>query len=225
MKYKFLFLLLSFVFLFSSAALIQSSTGNCAAKKPKMNVRKLTLTKNDEYTLRVYNLKKKQSVKFVSDNDAIVSVSVKNQKSRNASILAAGVGSTTVRANIYNKKGNLVRTLKTNVRVTPFAISIKFTQKKVKLNMSDIAKLFVSIKPNTSQEVPIFESSNTDIVTVNSKGIITAIAPGEAVITATLLSSGQKATCQILVLPDENAEASVPASDDASEKKRQSKED
>lgn len=208
MKKKYLIVIFSFIFIFSTSLLIQASTVSCAVKKPKMNIKKLTLIKNDDYTLRVYNMKKKQSVKFVSDNETVVSVSVKSSKSRNASIIATGVGSTIVRANIYSKKGNLLRTLKTNVKVTPFAISIKFTQKKVKLNLSDTAKLFVIIKPNTSQETPIFKSSNTDVVTVNSKGVVTALTSGEAVITATLLSSGQKADCTVVVLPAEDDETS-----------------
>lgn len=199
MKRKLFFIMITFIFIFSTAILIQPDTANCASKKTKMNVKKLTLTKNDSYTLRIYNMKKKQTVKFVSDDDDIVSVSEKTSKPKSADITAMNVGSTFVRANIYSKKGKLVRSLKVSVKVTPLAISIKFTQKKVNLNVFDTIKLSVIIKPSTSQELPLFESSNPDVVTVNSKGIITALAPGEAVITATLLSSGQKAECQIEV--------------------------
>ncbi len=205
MKRRIFYYFFSFLFLFSMAVLVQSSSASCAPKRPKLNVRKLTLTKENNYTLRVYNMKKKQSVRFVSDNTAIVTVAEKNngQNSRpkSAVITAAGIGNTIVRANIYSGKGKLVRTLKTKVQVTPYAVSIKFTQKKVKLEVSDSMKLSVLIKPNTSQEIPLFETSNPDIVTVNSKGIITAVAPGEAVITATLLSSGQKVQCHVQVVP------------------------
>lgn len=199
MKQKLFFVALIFVFVFSVTAISRPAAGSCAQKKTKLNVKKLTLTKNDTYTLRVYNLKKKYTVKFVSADDNIVSVK-ENTNKKTAVITAVNLGTAQVRANIYNRKDKLVRSLKTNVKVTPFAVSIKFAQKKVKLNLNDITKLSVIIKPRTSQEVPLFESSDPDVVTVNSKGIITAISPGNAVITATLLSSGQKASCDVVVV-------------------------
>lgn len=205
MKHKFLFALLAFVL--CAAIVIPANGADSASKKTKLNVKKLTLTKNESYTLRVYNMKKNQTVKFVSDNETIVMVNEKRntlkRSDKSADITAVNVGSTFVRANIYSKKGKLVRTLKTNVKVTPYAISIKFTQKKVNLDVSDTVKLSVIIKPSTSQELPLFSTSNPDVVTVNSKGVITAVSPGEAVITATLLSNGQAATCTVCVLPEE----------------------
>ncbi|MCM1245008.1 MAG: Ig-like domain-containing protein [Roseburia sp.] len=204
-KYKFLFVLLAFIF--CTSILVQAGNADSASKKTKINVKKLTLTKNESYTLRVYNMKKNQTVKFVSDNETIVMVNEKRSALKTsdkcADITAVNVGSTSVRANIYSKKGKLVRSLKTKIKVTPYAISIKFTQKKVTLDVSDIMKLSVIIKPSTSQELPLFSTSDPDVVTVNSRGVITAAAPGEAVITATLLSNGQKASCTVYVLPEE----------------------
>ena len=204
MKHRLIRVLLSFILVCSVCILLPGFSGNCAsntAKKTKLNVRKLTLTKNDTYTLRIYNLKRKYSVRFISDNESIVSVSEVSSRSKSAGITAVNVGTATVRAHVYNRKAKLVRTLKTNIKVTPYAISIKFQPKKVKLNLNDTMRLPVIIKPSTSQEVPLFKSSDPDIVTVNSKGIITAIAPGTATITATLLSNGQKAVCKVTVLP------------------------
>lgn len=195
-------LILSVVLLAMPAAELQ------AAKRPKINIKKLSLTKNETYTLRVYNVKKRHTIKFASDDATIASVDSRSSKSkRTVLVTAENVGTTTIRANIYNRKGRLTRTLKTNVRVTPYAISLKFTQKNIKIKVSDTAKLAYIIKPNTAQEVPIFESSDENVATVNSKGIITAVAPGNTTITATLLSNGQKATCTIQVLPDEEDDA------------------
>lgn len=202
MKHKFFYFILSFVFILSLGITVQSAVGDCAVKKTKLNVKKLTLTKSETYTIRVYNLKKKYTVKFTTDNDNIVSVKSNKSTSKTAVITAENLGTTQVRASIYNRNAKLVRTLKTNVRVTPSAVSIKFSSPKVQLDVSDTLKLPVLIKPNISQEIPVFESSDPDIVTVNSKGIITAISPGHATITATLLSSGQKASCNVVVLPD-----------------------
>lgn len=205
MRRKFLFIFLALIL--CASIVVPANGADSASKKTKINVKKLTLTKNENYTLRVYNMKKNQTVKFVSDNETIVMVNEQRNMSKvsdkSADITAVNVGSTFVRANIYSKKGKLVRSLKTRVKVTPYAISIKFTQKKVNLNVSDTAKLPIIIKPSTSQELPLFSTSDPDVVTVNSKGVITAISPGEAVITATLLSNGQKATCTVYVLPEE----------------------
>lgn len=211
MKCRLFRVMLSVILVCTICTLLPGFSGNCASgavKKTKLNVKKLTLTKNDTYTLRVYNLKKRYSVRFASDNEAVVSVSVPSARSKSAQITAVNVGSTTVRAQIYNRKDKLVRTLKTTIKVTPYAISIKFQQKNVKLNPNDSMRLPVIIKPSTSQEVPLYQSSDPDVVTVNSKGIITAIAPGNAVITATLLSNGQKATCKVSVLPSESPQPS-----------------
>nr|MBP3597842.1 Ig-like domain-containing protein [Eubacterium sp.] len=199
MKRKFYLLMLSFIFAFSFSMLLQASTGSCAPKKAKINVKKLTLAKTEDYTLRVYNMKKNQTVKFVTEDDDIVLIQQKNSRSKTATITASNTGTAVIRANVYNKKGRLVRSLKTTIKVTPFAISIKFTQKKVNLKVAGTRKLSIIIKPNTSQEAPIFESSDTDIVTVNSKGVITAVSSGEAYITATLLSSGQRVRCRVIV--------------------------
>lgn len=205
MRRKFLFIFLALIL--CASIVVPANGADSASKKTKINVKKLTLTKNENYTLRVYNMKKNQTVKFVSDNETIVMVNEQRNMSKvsdkSADITAVNVGSTFVRANIYSKKGKLMRSLKTRVKVTPYAISIKFTQKKVNLNVSDTAKLSVIIKPSTSQELPLFSTSDPDVVTINSKGVITAVSPGEAVITATLLSNGQKATCTVCVLPEE----------------------
>ena len=209
MKRKLIFFIFSFLFIVSTAVLVQSSTGSCAAKKTKINIKKLTITKNDSYTLRVYNMKKRQTVRFTSDDETIVAVEEGSRRSRSASVTGVNVGTATVRASVYSRKGKLVCTFKTNVKVTPFAISIKFTNRKVKLNVSDTMKLSVIIKPNTSQEIPLFESSDSDIVTVNSRGVITAMSSGEAVISATLLSSGQKVQCRVTCLPAED-DTNVP---------------
>ncbi len=216
MKRKMFFVLLFFTFIFSGAVLTQSATGSCAPKKVKLNVKKLTLSKGSSYTLRTYNMKKKQTVRFVSDNEAVVSVSPQKPRSKNAEINAIGTGSTVVRANIYSAKGKLMRTLKTKIQVTPLAISIKFTHRKVKLNVDDTMKLSVIIKPNTSQEIPLYETSDPDIVTVNSKGMITAVAPGEAIIKATLLSSGQKVECRVIIF-DEGSVTPAPDQDNFSD--------
>lgn len=175
-----------------------------AAKKNKyirMNVKSFTLSKNGMYKLRLYNTKKRQTIVFSSDNESIATVTSTTQP-KLAVVTAVNPGNTYVRATISNSRGRVVRTLKVKVKVTPYAVSVKFGKKKIYLNETKNTKLNTIIKPNISQEIPLYESSDTDVATVNSRGIVTAVAAGEAVITATLLSSGQSASCTVVVKPE-----------------------
>lgn len=175
-----------------------------AAKKNtyiRMNVKSVTLSKNGMYKLRLYNTKKRQTIVFSSDNESIATVTSTTQP-KLAVVTAVNPGNTYVRATISNSRGRVVRTLKVKVKVTPYAVSVKFGKKKIYLNETKNTKLNTIIKPNISQEIPLYESSDTDVATVNSRGIVTAVAAGEAVITATLLSSGQSASCTVVVKPE-----------------------
>ena len=175
-----------------------------AAKKNKyirMNVKSVTLSKNGMYKLRLYNTKKRQTIVFSSDNESIATVTSTTQP-KLAVVTAVNPGNTYVRATISNPRGRVVRTLKVKVKVTPYAVSVKFGKKKIYLNETKNTKLNTIIKPNISQEIPLYESSDTNVATVNSRGIVTAVAAGEAVITATLLSSGQSASCTVVVKPE-----------------------
>lgn len=175
-----------------------------AAKKNKyirMNVKSVTLSKNGMYKLRLYNTKKRQTIVFSSDNESIATVTSTTQP-KLAVVTAVNPGNTYVRATISNSRGRVVRTLKVKVKVTPYAVSVKFGKKKIYLNETKNTKLNTILKPNISQEIPLYESSDTDVATVNSRGIVTAVAAGEAVITATLLSSGQSASCTVVVKPE-----------------------
>ena len=175
-----------------------------AAKKNKyirMNVKSVTLSKNGMYKLRLYNTKKRQTIVFSSDNESIATVTSTTQP-KLAVVTAVNPGNTYVRATISNSRGRVVRTLKVKIKVTSYAVSVKLGKKKIYLNETKNTKLNTIIKPNISQEIPLYESSDTDVATVNSRGIVTAVAAGEAVITATLLSSGQSASCTVVVKPE-----------------------
>lgn len=201
-KIKIIFSWLLIGILFLGA--LEPGSDTFAAKKNKyirMNVKSITLSKNGMYKLRLYNTKKRQTIVFSSDNEAVATV-VSTTQPKQAIVTAVNPGNTYVRATISNSRGRVVRTLKVKVKVTPYAVSVKFGKKKIYLNETKNTKLNTIIKPNISQEIPLYESSDTDVATVNSRGIVTAVAAGEAVITATLLSSGQSASCTVVVKPE-----------------------
>ena len=188
-KIKIIFTWLLIGILFLGA--LEPGSDAFAAKKNKyirMNVKSLTLSKNRMYKLRLYNTKKRQTIVFSSGNETVATVSSNTTQPKLAVVTAVNPGNTYIRATISNSRGRVVRTLKVKVKVTPYAV----------------------IKPNISQEIPLYESSDTDVATVNSRGIVTAVAAGEAVITATLLSSGQSAACTVVVKP-EPVETAPPA--------------
>lgn len=195
-------LLLVFSLVFSS--FFTGYDTQAASKKPKLNVKKLNTTVGASFQIRVYNMKKKYKVTYTSSKPSIASVKAVTANNKRANIQALAVGSTTVTATVRKGK-KLVRTLKCKVKVSPSAIAIKFMLRKSKLYINQKMRLETIIKPNTSEEQPVFESEDPSIATVNSHGVVTGISPGTVTITATLLSCDLTASCTITVLPkDEN---------------------
>ena len=109
------------------------------------------------------------------------------------------------------KKGKkVVRNLKCRVRVSPNAVSIKFMKNQVSVPLSQRTRLETIIKPNTSAERPVFQSSDESIAIVNSRGVVMGVSPGTVTITATLLSRNLTASCVVTVLPDSTTSSTKP---------------
>lgn len=191
-------LLLAFMLLLSSVFLSGDKVSVAASKKPKLNIKKLNMTVGNDFRLRVYNLKKKQKVSYFSSNPSVATVKSTASRGKHAVVKAQGIGSATITAVV--KKGKKVnRKLKCRVKVSPTGICIKFLKRTVHMRVDSKFRVDPVIKPNTSTEVPIYESDNPQVATVNSRGVITALEPGTANITATLLSSNQTAVCTVIV--------------------------
>lgn len=175
-----------------------------AAKKPKLNMKRLNLTVGKDFQIRVYNLKKKQKVSFSTSNVDIIAIKVKPANKgaarKRVTITAISVGSATITGTIRKGK-KIVRTLRCKVKVSPNAIGIKFMKRQVRLPVEHKKRLETIIKPNISEERPVFECSNPEIATINSRGVVTGIAPGTVTITATLLSCDVSATCTVTITP------------------------
>lgn len=197
-------LLLLFALVFTSVW--PEANAQATAKKPKLNVKKLNMTVGNTFQMRIYNMKKKYKVTYTSSKPAIATVKALAPNGKRASINALAVGSTTVTATI-RKGRKLIRILKCKVKVSPNAISIKFMMRKSKVSVDRKMRLETIIKPNTSEEQPVFESSDPSIAIVNSRGVVTGISPGTVTITATLLSCDLSTSCTITVLPNEEYES------------------
>ncbi len=83
---------------------------------------------------------------------------------------------------------------------------IELNKTKIEIFAGDSVKLIATIIPKNANEQDVeWESSSTDIATVNN-GVVTAIAPGNATITAKSKdSAGVEATCSVTVNPAQSA--------------------
>lgn len=206
MKKKFTSLLV-FVLIFSM--ILPAGTSFAATKKTKLNIKKLNMTVGSTFSLRVYNAKKKQKITFTSSKPSIATVKTDFPNARYTNVSALAVGSSVITVTVKKRK-KVVRTLKCRVRVSPNAVSIKFMRNEVSVPVSRKMRLETIIKPNTSAEKPVFESSDVSVATVNSRGVVTGISPGTVTITATLLSRNLTASCVVTVLPNSTSASTKP---------------
>ncbi len=61
-------------------------------------------------------------------------------------------------------------------------------------------QLQATVLPTNFKQTVIWSSSNTDVVTVNKQGLITAVSKGTAIITATTQDGGFSSTCNVTVV-------------------------
>ena len=85
-----------------------------------------------------------------------------------------------------------------DVTVSPKAVSIKFTKKKYRVQPGTKKKLKLTTRPSISKEKATFESSDTEIVEIDTNGRIYAKSIGTVTITAKI-SNGKTAKCKVIV--------------------------
>ena len=84
--------------------------------------------------------------------------------------------------------------------VHPGSVKINSSSKTLTVGGATTLKPTVSPTNATNKSVK-WKTSNKSVATVNSKGKVTAKAPGKATITATTVVGGKKATCTVTVKP------------------------
>ena len=85
-----------------------------------------------------------------------------------------------------------------SVTVSPRAVSIKFTKNKYRVQPGTKKKLKLTTRPSISKEKATFESSDTEIVEIDTNGRIYAKSIGTVTITAKI-SNGKTAKCKVIV--------------------------
>lgn len=105
-------------------------------------------------------------------------------------------GTATVTAETYD--GEKIATCKITVIADPVK-HIKLDKSKVTLNKGEKITLKVKISPKNAYKKVKWSSSDKNIVTVSSKGKITAKSPGKATITVKTIDGKKKAICKVTV--------------------------
>ncbi len=175
-----------------------SSKSFAAAPKPRLNVTTLKMINGSQYKLRIYNAKKNYKVYFSSSSSAVV-LHKKPLKGKSVILTAKKLGLSKIKVVVKSGKKTVYTSL-CKVTVLPSAATLKFVKNRISLIEGGSKKVRIIIKPNNSCEIPTYSSSNPDVATVNSLGKITAIAPGKAIIIATL-SNGISCQCNVIVKP------------------------
>jgi hypothetical protein len=78
-------------------------------------------------------------------------------------------------------------------------ISITLNKTSLFLEFGDTITLIATVHPNQYSNKVIWESSDTDVATITSDGLVTAFSCGKATITATVQDSKQTAICFVTV--------------------------
>lgn len=138
---------------------------------------------------KVYPEGCKGQVTFTSSDDKVISVSGNK-------LTAEKSGRAVITAKIGNIKAKAEITVYTN------AEKIEFSDNEVKLTLGESETLEYKVSPRAAKTTGVsFSSSNSNIVTVNKNGVVTAKSVGTADITVKALNGGVTAVCRVTVEP------------------------
>ncbi|SES80479.1 Ig-like domain-containing protein [[Clostridium] polysaccharolyticum] len=166
--------------------------------KIKLNVKSKSCIVDETYTLKVYRTTRKQKISFKSNDSSIITV--KKTSDKEAEIVANEVGEATVTVTV--KEGSkTVTSLKCDVTVTPPALSVKLIDGKLKLSVDDKVSLKKDLKPSITCETPTYISTRPNVVTVSSRGVVTAVGEGSAYVYASI-ANGTYDRCYIEVVKE-----------------------
>ncbi|MCR5704184.1 MAG: Ig-like domain-containing protein [Eubacterium sp.] len=143
--------------------------------------------KGNKTTLPI-TLKKSETVYYRSDNPAVATVD------SNGNINGKKNGTVTIFA--FTQAGRFAAS-----SVNVLSNGCTFNKKSLEMNVNSTATLKTTVYPkDATNKTVTYQSSNKAVATVNSKGKITAKAPGTVKITATAATGGVKASCSVKVV-------------------------
>ncbi len=136
-----------------------------------------------------------KKVDWKSDDEAVATVSAEGV------VTAHAVGQTTIRA-IANDGGGAKAAC--TITVTPTMVaSIALSSESLEIRKNRQAQLSATVTPaNATDTRFVWSSTNEAVATVSEEGVVSAIAPGDAVIKAASQDGSKvEASCQVKVLP------------------------
>ncbi len=136
-----------------------------------------------------------KKVDWKSDDEAVATVSAEGV------VTAHAVGQTTIRA-IANDGGGAKAVC--NITVTPTMVaSIALSSESLEIRKNRQVQLSATVAPaNATNTRFVWSSTNEAVATVSEEGVVSAIAPGDAVIKAASQDGSKvEASCQVKVLP------------------------
>lgn len=140
-----------------------------------------------------------KTVIWSSSNNDIASVDNKGE------VTAVGPGTATITATANDGSGKAASCrITVNEPYTPPAIvhvtGISLDRKTATIKKGSILQLSATVTPSNADDKTVrWESSNTDVASVDDNGEVTAIAPGTATITVTTTDQRKTATCSVTV--------------------------
>ena len=136
-----------------------------------------------------------KSVTWKSSNEAVATVDA------NGLVAAIAVGEATITATTADGS-NLSASCKVTV-VPTLAETITFDKTEISLEATETTTLVATVLPElTTNKSVTWTSSNEAVATVDANGKVTAVAVGEAIITATTTDgSNLSASCKVVVKP------------------------
>ena len=179
------------------ANIIKSRRSTQKTDSITLSHRKDTILTDTVNTLSVNNMAKKWTAYFESSDESILKIT----KSTSSSCEYRGVRPGTAEIRVKVSKFLFVPNnvyLHCDVTVSPKAVSIKFTKKKYRVQPGTKKKLKLTTRPSISKEKATFESSDTEIVEIDTNGRIYAKSIGTVTITAKI-SNGKTAKCKVIV--------------------------
>lgn len=131
-----------------------------------------------------------QDVSWYSSDSSVATVS------SNGEIIAKKVGTTIITVSSATSQATCKVTVVDTVELT----KITFNKTNLTIKEKKTEKLNITFNPsNATNKKVTWKSSNTNVATVNNQGLITAIKPGTATITAVSNDGGHVATCKVTV--------------------------
>ena len=133
-----------------------------------------------------------KSVTWSSDNESVATVT-------NGVVTAVGAGTATITVTTVDQS----KTATCEVTVTAATVpvtGVTLNKTSTSLYVGDTETLTATAEPSDATNKNVtWSSDDTSVATVDASGLVTAVAPGTAVITVTTADGGKTATCTVTV--------------------------